>query len=457
LDNPASSGKSFDIGGPDILTYREIMDIYAEEAGLSQRLVFPVPVLTPRLSSYWIHLVTPIHASVARPLAEGLRNEAVCQEAKIKTLIPLTLHDVRTTIREAISPGQNLDAPMTPETNRRSPEWMQTGDPEWAGGTVFRDRRRIRLQADPEEAWQPIIRIGGKAGWYYADWLWLLRGRFDQLIGGVGMGRGRTNPDNLQAGDVLDCWHVEAVELQTRLLLKVDMKLPGQAYLDYRILPDKKETTEIEQTAYFLPRGLLGIIYWFAVLPAHHFIFRGMLRGIARRTGKVVIDEFEGKSTKTDTNLNFFRLQVIQRLPITLDEAWNYFSNPQNLKEITPPDLHLVVDNDIPSKMHPGMIIAYKVKSLMKIPVNWVTEITHVDEGRFFVDEQRFGPYRFWHHQHHFHEIEGGVEMHDIVHYKLLLGPLSFIADRLIVRRQLDNIFTFRKEALERRFGRMDS
>ena len=103
------------------------------------------------------------------------------------------------------------------------------------------------------------------------------------------------------------------------------------------------------------------------------------------------------------------------------------------------------------------MIIAYKVKSLMKIPINWVTEITHVDEGRFFVDEQRFGPYRFWHHQHHFHEIEGGVEMHDIVHYKLLLGPLSFIADRLIVRRQLDNIFTFRKEVLERRFGQMDS
>jgi ligand-binding SRPBCC domain-containing protein len=392
---------------------------------------------------------------MARPLAEGLRNETVCQEDRIKTIIPLKLHDVRFTIREAISYAQHLDVPNAPEAIRkRPPEWVQPGDPDWAGGTVFRDPRSVRIRAGLDEAWRPIVRIGGKTGWYYADWLWMLRGWMDQLIGGVGMNRGRKDADNLDTGDVLDCWRVEAVEPESRLLLRAEMKLPGQAFLGFRTVCLDKTTTEIEQTASFVPRGLLGILYWYAVLPSHHFIFRGMLEGIARRTGKPVIEDTEGDSKRPGTRLNFFRLKETHRLPISVDEAWSFFSNPQNLREITPPDLRLVVNNDIPSKIHPGMIVAYSVRPLLGIPINWVTEITHVEEGRFFVDEQRFGPYRFWHHQHHFAAIEGGVEMHDIVHYKLPLGPLSFIVDRFIVRGQLDHIFSFRKEVLERRFGR---
>lgn len=287
LDNAATTGQSFDIGGPDVLTYREIMDIYAEEAGLPKRLVLPVPVLTPRLSSYWIHLVTPIHASLARPLAEGLRNETVCREDRIKTLIPLHLHGARMTIRKALSPDQHLDEERASESSgRRSPEWVQTGDPAWAGGTRFRDRRCVRMSARLDEAWRPIVRIGGKTGWYYADWLWQLRGRMDRLIGGVGMSRGRADPENLREGGVLDCWRVEAVEPERHLLLRAEMKLPGQAFLRFRLTPLDEETTEIEQTACFLPRGLMGILYWYAVLPAHHFIFQGMLNGIAGRIGK---------------------------------------------------------------------------------------------------------------------------------------------------------------------------
>ncbi len=152
---------------------------------------------------------------------------------------------------------------------------------------------------------------------------------------------------------------------------------------------------------------------------------------------------------------NFFRLEATTRLPIPLEDAWAFFANPRNLAEITPPELHLVVENELPSRMRAGTIICYRVRPLWRIPIHWVTEITHVEEGRFFVDEQRFGPYRFWHHQHHFRAIDGGVEMRDVVHYMLPLGPLSFLVDRFIVRLQLRRIFSYREEALVQRFGRI--
>ena len=161
-------------------------------------------------------------------------------------------------------------------------------------------------------------------------------------------------------------------------------------------------------------------------------------------------------ANESKTRLNFFRLSTIQQLPIPLDVAWDFFSNPLNLGEITPPELNLVVENDLPQRMHPGTLICYRVKLLLGIPVHWVTEITHIEEGRFFVDEQRFGPYRFWHHQHHFLPIEGGVEMCDIIHYKLPLGPFSFLIDSFVVRRQLRHIFAYREEVLAQRFGRMN-
>lgn len=457
LDNPASIGQSFDIGGPDILTYREIMDIYAEEAKLSKRLIFPVPVLTPRLSSYWIHFITPIHASLARPLAEGLRNEAICQEERIKTLIPLMLHDVRTTIQKALSPTQHLSIKKSPEEIRKQPpEWMQPGDPKWAGGTIFRDRRCIRLRANLDDSWLPVVQIGGKNGWYYANWLWNLRGWIDQFISGVGMGRGRTDPNKLCIGDVVDCWRVNAIESKIHLILEAEMKLPGQAFLEFHMAPIDKEVTEIEQIASFHPHGLLGILYWFTVLPAHNFIFHGMLKGIVARTGKNALEVPILTSKQPKFRVNFFQLQKKIRLPISVDEAWNFFSNPHNLMEITPPNLNLVVDNKVPSKMRPGMIITYRIKPLLGIPINWITEITHVEEGHFFVDEQRFGPYRFWHHQHQFHKVPGGVEICDVVHYMLPLGPFSFFANRFIVRQKLHYIFSFRKDVLEKKFGQID-
>lgn len=153
--------------------------------------------------------------------------------------------------------------------------------------------------------------------------------------------------------------------------------------------------------------------------------------------------------------MSIHRLQHEQRVPIPLDEAWSFFSNPRNLQAITPPDLGLIPACEVPDETHAGLIIMYKVRPVLGIPIDWVTEITHVAPGRMFVDEQRFGPYAFWHHQHHFREVPGGTELRDVVHYKLPLGPLSFVVSGM-VRKQLDGIFDYRRRALEVRFGALD-
>ena len=151
--------------------------------------------------------------------------------------------------------------------------------------------------------------------------------------------------------------------------------------------------------------------------------------------------------------MKLHRLETVQRLPVTLDEAWRYFSDAGNLAKITPPSLGFEVTSPLPGRVYAGLIITYRVRPLFGVPVNWVTEITHVDEPRLFVDEQRFGPYRFWHHQHFFREAAGGTEVRDLVHYALRGGPLAGLADALLVRRRLEEIFSFRREVLARMFG----
>ncbi len=283
LEKPETTGGSFDIGGPDVLTYREIMNIYSEAAGLAKRLVLPVPVLTPKLSSYWIHLVTPVHASLARPLAEGLRNEVICREERIRSLVPIRPTPIREAIRQTTAAEQHENPPLAGKAN---PHWRGQGDPAWAGGTVFRDRRAIVTNLPPGEIWNPLQRIGGSTGWYYANWLWQSRGFFDKLIGGVGMRKGRSDPKQLCTGDEVDFWRVKDATRDKRLLLEGEMKLPGYASLEFRIRPLAGGRTELEQTALFIPHGLLGILYWYAVLPFHHLIFPGMLARIVRAAGE---------------------------------------------------------------------------------------------------------------------------------------------------------------------------
>jgi uncharacterized protein YbjT (DUF2867 family) len=277
LTTPAAKGRTLDVGGPDIVTYRELMRTMAEARGLPRRLVIPVPVLTPRLSSLWIHLVTPLSSRIARPLAEGLRNRVVCGDDEAARLMPQALLTVRESIDAALG---KLDAHDV-ETCW-SDAGPMPGDPDWAGGTVFVDRRSIDVEAPPVAVHAAACRIGGGEGYYAAAWLWRLRGAIDRLMGGPGLRRGRRNPETVGFGEALDFWRVTGLEPERLIELRAEMKLPGVATLTFEIEPRDDGGSRLIQTARFKPKGLLGLLYWYAVLPLHGFVFNGMLHGIAK-------------------------------------------------------------------------------------------------------------------------------------------------------------------------------
>ncbi|MEI9812409.1 MAG: SDR family oxidoreductase [Acidobacteriota bacterium] len=272
---PETTGGIFDIGGPDVLCYRDIMDTLAKELGLRARWIIPVPVLTPRLSSYWIHLITPLSADIAKPLAEGLKNPVVCRESRITKLIPQELLTVREAMRLALA--KILEHRV--ETN-----WSMAGpirgDPDWAGGTVFRDAREVVVNAPASAVFRAVCRVGGGHGWYATDWLWKIRGWIDYLAGGPGLRRGRRDPETVGYGEALDFWRVTGFERNRRLALRAEMKLPGEALLEFRVEPLGPGQCTLSQVALFKPLGLGGLVYWYAVVPLHHIVFRGMLRGI---------------------------------------------------------------------------------------------------------------------------------------------------------------------------------
>lgn len=290
METPGTAGGTFDIGGPEVVTYRDLMRIYANEAGLPPRIVIPVPVLTPRLSSYWIHLVTPVHAEVARPLAEGLSNRVVCGDTRIRELVPVELSTCGEAIHAALGPRnfRFLEADQPPgwvpwETYR------YPGDPPWAGGTIYRDTRRLYVRATPAEVWEQIEALGGKNGWYAVNWLWSLRGFLDRLSGGIGMRRGNREGGNLTHGAEVDFWRVVSVTPRRELRLLAEMKLPGEGILAFRLRETEPGTTQLTQTVQFIPRGLGGMAYWALVDPFHRFVFPGLIREIARRTGRPIV------------------------------------------------------------------------------------------------------------------------------------------------------------------------
>lgn len=293
LEAPATIGETLDIGGPDVVTYRDLIDIYAEEAGLRKRLIIPVPVLTPWLSAKWVHLVTPVPASIAQPLAEGLSIPVVCGDNRVREMIPVTVVGSRETIRKALERvrQEQVDTCWFDGGGVLPPEWTTCGDADYAGGTVLRGGHRIVLAATVEEVWAAICRIGGRNGWYFAQPLWRLRGMMDRAVGGPGLRRGRRHPTELRVGDGLDFWRVVAVEPPRRLLLLAEMKAPGDALLEFRVAPQGPNRVALDMVSRFLPRGVAGIAYWYALLPAHRWLFEGMLRAVARRTGKPVLEE----------------------------------------------------------------------------------------------------------------------------------------------------------------------
>jgi len=278
LKNAETTGRTLDIGGPDIVTYRELMDMMSDALGLRRRLILPVPVLTPRLGSLWIHLVTPISHRVARPLAEGLRNRVVCRNDDAVRLMPNERFPVRAAIAAAL--GRRAQGDVETAWSDAGPI---PGDPDWAGGRVFVDRRCVEVAAPSDVVFSTICRIGGKNGYFAADWLWRLRGALDRLVGGPGLRRGRRHPDKVAFGEAVDFWRVTGFEERRRLELRAEMRLPGEATLTFEVAPTTHTGCTLTQTARFKPRGLAGLAYWYAVVPLHRIVFHGMLMG-AKRT-----------------------------------------------------------------------------------------------------------------------------------------------------------------------------
>ncbi|MFO7903646.1 MAG: SDR family oxidoreductase [Pirellulaceae bacterium] len=279
LDWGRDQSKVFEIGGPDQVSYRDIMREYARQRGL-KRWMISVPVLTPRLSSLWLGLVTPVYARIGRKLVEGLRNPTLVRDPAAWHEFHVGPRGLRGAIERALA---NEDRELA-ET-RWSDALSSGGEPTQWGGTRFGSRivdsRTAVVPVPARVAFAPVQRIGGQRGWYYANFLWRVRGLIDLLVGGVGMRRGRRDPVQLRVGDALDFWRVEAFEPPRRLRLAAEMKVPGRAWLEFEV-SEREGGTTIRQTAVFDPVGLRGLAYWYALYPPHHFVFAGMLKGIVR-------------------------------------------------------------------------------------------------------------------------------------------------------------------------------
>jgi hypothetical protein len=279
-DVPLEASRIVEIGGPDRVSYRELMREYARQRGL-RRAMIPVPLLTPRLSSLWLGLVTPVYARVGRALVEGLRNETVVRDpAPARDLFHVRPRGVREAIARALV-NEDLEFAATRWSDALSSGPSPRSFGGAAVGSRLVDSRVARLPVPPSVAFGPIERIGGRQGWYYGDSLWRLRGLLDLPFGGAGTRRGRRHPFHLLPGDTVDFWRVEAIEQDRLLRLSAEMRLPGRAWLQFEVEPTPGGSI-IRQTAIFDPVGVLGRLYWYCIWPLHGFVFRGMVRGIAR-------------------------------------------------------------------------------------------------------------------------------------------------------------------------------
>jgi uncharacterized protein YbjT (DUF2867 family) len=282
LETPESAGKIIEIGGSEVLTYGDMMQGYARVRGL-QRWLLSVPVLTPRLSSYWVHLVTPIPASIARPLIDGLRNEVIVRDTVGRDLFPqVQPMDYRSAVALALSDleARHIETSWSDALVNSQGDIVPVALSTQEGMII--ERRQQMVPLPQTTVFKMISRLGGQNGWLYLNWAWRVRGWMDRIVGGVGLRRGRRDPEAIRMGDAIDFWRVESVEPGKRLLLRAEMKLPGRAWLQFEALPHEDGQTRLVQTAFFAPKGLLGLIYWYALYPIHRMIFAGMIRNLAR-------------------------------------------------------------------------------------------------------------------------------------------------------------------------------
>jgi uncharacterized protein YbjT (DUF2867 family) len=276
----------FDIGGPDVLTYREMMQGYARVAGLERRIILPVGVMSPRLSSHWIGVVTPIPSRLAKPLVQSLVNEVVVRDDSIRRLVPdppegLTGFDRAVELALARVREARVLTRWSGASEPGAPSDPLAADPDWAGGSLYVDDRSTLVRASPRTLWRVIEGIGGENGWYSWPLAWWIRGWMDRAWGGPGLARGRRDPRRLCVGDAVDWWRVEDIDEGRLLRLRAEMRLPGLAWLELSVHQDAVGRTLFRQRALFHPRGLLGHLYWAAVTPFHGVVFGGMQRNLA--------------------------------------------------------------------------------------------------------------------------------------------------------------------------------
>ncbi|MDG9678218.1 SDR family oxidoreductase [Micromonospora sp. DH14] len=286
-DLPAEVNRGFDVGGPDVLTFLEMMQRYARVAGLRRRVIVPVRPLTPSLSSHWVGLVTPVPNKIARPLVESLIHEAVAHEHDIARYVPdppdgLTGFDQAVALALAKVRDAQVETRWSTASGPDAPAEPLPSDPDWSGGTAYTDVRERMVDAPPAALWRVVEGVGGEHGWYSFPLAWSIRGWLDRLVGGVGLRRGRRDPHRLQVGEALDFWRVEEIVPGELLRLRAEMRLPGRAWLEMRVLPAEGDRSRYQQRAVFLPRGLAGHAYWGSVAPFHAVVFGGMARNIAR-------------------------------------------------------------------------------------------------------------------------------------------------------------------------------
>lgn len=283
----------YDIGGPDILTYQEMMQGYAEVAGLRKRLVIPVPVFSQRLSPVFVGLATPLPVDVARPLIGSLRHDVVVSGESPPGFEPAGLFSYREAVSRALMRISHAEVETRWSDALASPGLTLPSDPVWSGAVMLSDDRTVRSAAAPDDVFWTVSRIGGDVGYYTMNWAWIIRGWFDKLIGGVGLRRGRRDPEDLRPGEALDFFRVAAVDPNRgELLLRAEMKVPGTAWLGWWVDP-VEGGSELVQSARFAPRGLWGRVYWYGLLPIHAAIFKRMARKISEVAAKRTNDAIE--------------------------------------------------------------------------------------------------------------------------------------------------------------------
>ncbi len=284
LELSETVGQILEIGGGEIFTYEQMMKIVAELMG-KKIIMIPVPLLTSRLSAYWLNIVTSVPMSIAHPLVEGLRNDSVCSDRRIQEWIKLDLLPFKIAVQMALENDKKgyLESRWTEASNLPS----YSDSAELKEG-IFHNKQIIHTDVSSEKLFQVIQKLGGETGWYFANWLWKLRGLLDRMIGGVGMRRGRRHPTDIRIGDPIDFWRVENYQIGKILKLRAEMKLSGQAWLEFEVKEAGHNIMTFKQTATFLPTNRFGKLYWYLTIPFHYFIFRKMAKNIVKAAKKEI-------------------------------------------------------------------------------------------------------------------------------------------------------------------------